>query len=152
MASTRFSFDECRIKKQLQESSGPGKYMLNVHGQGKTLDFFDDPYIRMQQWGGNLRTNFFDLERELQKPSSNFKDCIDQKEHQVISIAKDNNENTNEITYHSRYTHPFCAFREKECNNFNYLFMNPQENVCYPFENNVSTRILEKDNYLFNRC
>lgn len=150
MASTRFSFDECRINKQLQESSGPGKYMLNVPGPGKTLDFFDDPYIRMQQWGGNLRTNFFDLERELQKPCGNFRDCINQQEHQVVSMAKESNENTNEITYHSRYTHPVCAFREKECNNFNYLFMNPQENVCYPFENNISSRIIEKDNYLFN--
>ena len=150
MASTRFSFDECRIKKQLQESSGPGKYMLNVPGPGKTLDFFEDPHIRMQYWGGNLRTNFFDLERELQKPCENFRDCINQQEHQVISMAKESNENTNEITYYSRYTHPVCAFREKECNKFNYLFMDPQENVCYSFENNISSRIIEKDNYLFN--
>ena len=89
----RFSFDECRIKKQLQESSGPGKYMLNVPGPGQKLDFFDDPHIRMQQWGGNLRTNFFDLERELQKPSGNFRDCIKQQENLVVSIVKECNKN-----------------------------------------------------------
>ena len=73
MASTRFSSDYCRIEKQLQESTGPGRYMLNVPGQGSTLTFFDDPHIRMQSWGGNLRTNFFNLERELQLPSRNFR-------------------------------------------------------------------------------
>jgi len=25
------------------------------------------------------------------------------------------------------------------------LFLNPQENVCYPFENNLNTSLLEKD-------
>ena len=38
--------------------------------------------------------------------------------------------------------------RDLEQNNFDILPLNPQENVCYPFHNNVSTRILEKDNYV----
>ena len=29
------------------------------------------------------------------------------------------------------------------CNNI--LPLNPQENVCFPFQNNLSTRIVEKD-------
>ncbi len=152
MASTRYIYDNCRVEKQLQESTGPGKYMLNVPGQGNTLSFFDDPHIRMQKWGGNLHNNFFNLERELQLPSFNLKDCFNFKEERILSIKKDTNNNNNEITNQSRVTHPIWTFREKECNNFDYLFMNPQENVCYPFENNISTRILEKDNYLFNRC
>nr|UZT29010.1 hypothetical protein [Nucleocytoviricota sp.]UZT29130.1 hypothetical protein [Nucleocytoviricota sp.] len=151
MASTRFHDDECRIKKQLQESTGPGKYMLNVPGQGSTLTFFDDPHIRMQNWGANLRTNFFDLENELRRPSNNFRDCANVNEDRVFSIAKDTNEYNNEITSQSRVTHPIWEFREKGVNNFDYLFMNPQENVCFPFHNNISTRITEKDDFLFNK-
>lgn len=152
MASTRFSFDECRIKKQLQESTGLGKYMLNVPGPGSTLTYFDDPHIRMQNWGGNLRTNFFDLETELRRPSNNFRDCTNINEDKVVSITKDTNEDNNEITSQSRTTHPVWEFREKTVNNFDYLFMNPQENVCFPFQNNISTRIKQKDDFLFNKC
>lgn len=151
MASTRFSNDECRIKKQLQESTEPGKYMLNVPGQGCTLTFFDDPHIRMQSWGGNLRTNFINLEDELKRPSSNFRDCINFREEKVLTISKETNDNNNEITSQSRATHPVSEFREKTVNNFDYLFLNPQENVCFPFQNNISTRIREKDDYLFGK-
>lgn len=150
MTSTRFMYDDARTKKQLQESTGVGKYILNVPGQGSQLTFFNDPYIRMQKWGGNLRTNFYNLERELQMPSSNLKDCINYKEDKTFTIKKDTYENENEITSQSRATHPAWEFRDKEHNNFDYLFMNPQENVCYPFQNNISTRILEKDNYVIN--
>ena len=151
MASTRFYDDECRIEKQLQESTGPGKYMLNVPGQCSTLTYFDDPHIRMQNWGGNLRTNFFNLENELRRPSNNFRDCANVSEDKVVTIAKDTNEYNNEVTSQSRVTHPVWEFREKGVNNFDYLFMNPQENVCFPFHNNISTRITEKDDFLFNK-
>lgn len=152
MASTRFHDDECRVKKQLQESTGPGKYMLNVPGPGSTLTFFDDPHIRMQNWGGNLRTNFFSLENELRRPLNNFRDCPNIKEDRVVTIAKETNDENNEVTSQSRVTHPVWEFREKSINNFDYLFMNPQENVCFPFQNNISTRIREKDDFLFNKC
>ena len=29
-------------------------YMLNKPGNGITPSYFDDPFIRLQQWGGNL--------------------------------------------------------------------------------------------------
>jgi hypothetical protein len=31
-----------------------------------------------------------------------------------------------------------------------YLPQDPQENTCFPFENNISTRILEKDYFVRN--
>ena len=34
MAFTRFNYDECRTKKILQQATGPGRYMLNVPGNG----------------------------------------------------------------------------------------------------------------------
>ena len=36
MSFTRFHDDPCRIEKQMQESTGLGKYMLNVPGNGNT--------------------------------------------------------------------------------------------------------------------
>ena len=54
MAFTRFNYDECRTKKKLQESTGPGRYALNMPGNGTSPCFFNDPQIRMQKWGANL--------------------------------------------------------------------------------------------------
>jgi hypothetical protein len=35
-------------------------------------------------------------------------------------------------------------------NNFKYLHLNPQENICIPFHNNISSRIVQKDYYQQN--
>ena len=146
MASTRFSNDECRITKKLQESTGLGKYMLNV--PGPNTRYLDDPHIRMQKYGGNLHNNFFMIERELQKPSDNLKDCLNFKKSNVVSSKKFSTTIDDEITSQSRATHPVWNYRNIEYNNSNYLFENPQDNAIIPFEVNSSSRILDKDNFL----
>ena len=55
MAFTRFNYDDARTKKKLQEATDSGRYVLNVPGNGAEPTFFDDPYIRVQKWGANLR-------------------------------------------------------------------------------------------------
>ena len=57
MASTRFHDDRCRVEKALQESTDPGRYMLNVPGNGSKPCFMEDPHIRLQGWDANLMTN-----------------------------------------------------------------------------------------------
>ena len=51
MAFTRFHDDEARVEKQLQESTGPGRYMLNVPGNGTHPCFMEDPFVRLDKWG-----------------------------------------------------------------------------------------------------
>ena len=46
--------------RKLQESTGPGRYLLNTpdvipKGLDHCLLYCDDPHIRLQGWGGNLR-------------------------------------------------------------------------------------------------
>ena len=55
MSFTRFDYDNCRTMKQLQELTGPGRYMLNTPGPGCNVCFYNDPQMRMQKWGANLR-------------------------------------------------------------------------------------------------
>jgi hypothetical protein len=43
-----------------------------------------------------------------------------------------------------RATNPAWTARDLEQSHFSYLPMNPQEHVCRPFQNNLSTRILQK--------
>ena len=65
MSFTRFHDDPCRIAKQLQESTGPGRYMVDVPGNGAKPCFMEDPFVRLQKWGANLQTNTINLESEL---------------------------------------------------------------------------------------
>ena len=61
MAFTRFHDDPDRIRKELQQSTDPGRWIMNVPGNGESPCFVDDPYIRIQKWGANLRTNTINL-------------------------------------------------------------------------------------------
>ena len=65
MAFTRFHDDSARIKKQVEESSFVGRYMLNTPGPGDNLPFFEDPQLRLQKWGANLKTNTVNMESDL---------------------------------------------------------------------------------------
>ena len=65
MAFTRFRDDPARISKQLQQSTDPGRWILNVPGNGDTPSYMADPQVRIQTWGANLMTNSVLLEGEL---------------------------------------------------------------------------------------
>ena len=53
-----------------------------------------------------------------------------------------------EITEQPRTTHPAWTARDLEQTDWWILPLNPQENVCLPFQNNLDTRKLEKDHYM----
>ena len=156
MAFTRFNYDDCRTKKKLQESTGPGRYSLNMPGNGPTPCFFNDPQIRMQKWGANLDTvingapidinsDLTGRTRKLTKYCTNKKfpnagvPTIQKKEYPVCGSA---------LTDESRATHPAWMYRALPQNREYPLFLNPQENVCMQFHNNLNTRLLERDNFI----
>lgn len=149
MAFTRFKYDECRTIKSLQQATDPGRWILNVPGNGARPEFMADPHFRAQKWGGNLMTNTVDLESELRgvQRETN-RDCLGKHEYTQYSVP------TQTVSYpissqltteQSRATHPVWWYREAEHPNVDFPFHNPQDNTCMPFLNNVSTRILEKD-------
>lgn len=147
MSFTRFHDDPCRIKKQLQETTDIGRYMLDVPGNGIKPCFMEDPFIRLQKWGANLRTNTINLESTLLGINNNVpRDCL---------TTQNSFPSSNSIQYPScmpmtdqtRSTNPAWNAIDLEQNNFQYLPLNPQENICIPFQCNVNTRLVEKDNY-----
>jgi hypothetical protein len=151
MSFTRFHDDPCRIKKQMQESTGLGKYMLNVPGNGDKPCFMEGPFIRLQQWGANLRTNTINLESDLiGLTRSNTKDCIDKNQYNKHNVSSSSVSYPTclPVTDQSRATHPAWTARDLEQVNWYILPLNPQENTCMPFHNNLSTRIIERDNFV----
>jgi len=156
MSFTRFNYDPCRTRKLLQESTGPGRYMLNKPGNGCKPCFFQDPQIRQQGWGANLRqvpggapididSDLLGLTRRLTK------DCA-AAEFPFSGVVRSVKVNyptcTAPTTRQSRVTNPPWMYRDLEQTRWYPLFLNPQENVCKPFHNNISTRLLERDYYV----
>ena len=150
MSFTRFYDDPCRIKKQLQESTEQGDYVLNVPGNGTKPCFMQDPFIRMQKWGANLQTNSIHLESELMGITRPYaRDC-------ASNNYKNNQVTSKKITYPTcipfttqpRALNPPWTTRDLEQSRWQPLHFNPQENIFIPFNNNLNTRILEKDYYV----
>lgn len=153
MSSTRFNNDPCRIRKQMQEMTGQGKYMLNVPGNGDKPCFMEDPYIRLQQWGANLRTNTINLESDLMGLTRpNTKDCIEKNSYKIHSVKSSavSYPSCLPVTDQSRATHPAWTARDLEQVDWYILPLNPQENTCIPFHNNLNTRLVERDNFVPN--
>jgi len=152
MAETRFNSDPCRISKKMQQMTDPGRYMLNMPGNGETPAYIADPQIIIQKWGANLRTNSVNLESELlgvNRPLS--KDCLGKDEYQRFDFKSKPIQfpTCNKLTTEqSRTIMPAWTARDLEQVDWYYPPLNPQENTCRPFENNLNTRLLERDNFI----
>ena len=149
MSFTRFYDDPIRISKQLQESTGTGRYMLNTPGPGINLPFFEDTHLRLQGWGANLQTNTVNLESELiglGRPLS----C-----HTVDQVYTNYNVQSSRPQYsmanpsveETRASHPAWMYRDLEQPRWEEPWVNPQANLEKRFHDNIQTRILEKDYY-----
>jgi hypothetical protein len=151
MASTRFFYDDCRTKKQLQQATDPGRWVLNVPGNGANPCYIEDPQIIIQKWGANLRTNTINLESELMgvnKPLS--RDCLGKDNYTSYNVPNQAIEYpvcNNTFTEESRATNPAWWYRDLEQVDWGYPPINPQINTCLPFQNNLSTRILVRDDF-----
>jgi hypothetical protein len=156
MAFTRFHDDPARIQKQMEISSFSGRYFLNTPGQGTDLPFLEDPQIRLQQWGANLQYNPVSIESELRglyRPLN--RDLVkenDYKTHRferngILPAMNMHYRTEQPFVEESRATNPAWMYRDVDIQRWEMPFINPQEAIEQPFNWNVQTRILEKDNF-----
>tara|TARA_Y100001980_G_C14549082_1_gene330729 strand:+ start:1908 stop:2381 length:474 start_codon:yes stop_codon:yes gene_type:complete len=155
MSFTRFNYDEARTFKKVQESTGPGRYLLNtpdVVPKGANFPLYcDDPHIRLQGWGANLRKNTqtgttIDIDSYL-LGYNNF-NTLDLKPNRSIETNEIKSKNTAQFTDESRATNPPREYRVVEVDRFNYLHEDPQRHYNVPFANNIDSRELAKKEYL----
>ena len=147
---TRFHDDPARVAKQLQQQTDQGRWAIDVPGNGDKPCFQLDPQIIPQKWGGNLWTKSIDIQSSLlgiDRPLT--RDCLSSKYEQKVKGASP-------IVYpvcdsltteQSRTIMPAWTARDLPQNHAYILPENPQANTEMHFRNNVSTRVLEKDNF-----
>ena len=149
MAFTRFHDDPARIAKQLQQQTDQGRWAIDVPGNGDKPCFMLDPQIIPQKWGGNLWTKSIDIQSSLlgiDRPLN--RDCLKPNEKYVKGSEPIVYPVCDSLTTEqSRTIMPAWTARDLPQNHAYILPENPQANTEMHFRNNVSTRVLEKDNF-----
>ena len=146
---TRFHDDPVRIQKSIDESTFTGRYALNTPGPGLNLPFIEDPQVRMQLWGSNLLNNDVSIESDLRGLTRRLnRDNIELNRHSVYDVVNPTYTSVEPFVQESRATHPAWLYRIQENSRWEEPFLNPQANLEIPFQQNVQTRILAKDNYI----
>ena len=144
MAFTRFHDDAARIEKQLQESTGSCRYILNTPGTGTTPHFMDDPFIRMDKWGANLRTNFVDVQSDLRGLTRSLRRDTQAYETHVAPSESKRYPTKQPGTDQSRATHPAWMTKGLETVRWDLPREDPLAHIEIPFETNASTRVEQK--------
>ena len=151
MSFTRFNYDDARTVKRLQESTDPGRWMLNVPGQGCAPCYFEDPHIRLQKWGANLRgvssDHPVDIASYLDGRTRRNNQTCSQRQKSIRTTKKSFSTCTS-FTDESRVTHPTFLYRGMENTRWEYPLFDPQMNVEKDFQNNLSSRLMERDNFI----
>ena len=152
MSFTRFNYDKQRTAKLLQESTGPGRWTLNVPGNGESPYYFEDPHIRLQQWGGNLMNGSsghpVDISSFLQGRNDKQTKYGIEKQLKTMKVKTMKYPTMQAYTDETRASHPALLYRDAFQDNFDYPIVNPQANTDIPFESNTSSRIMEKNNFV----
>uniref|UniRef100_A0A6C0B777 Uncharacterized protein n=1 Tax=viral metagenome TaxID=1070528 RepID=A0A6C0B777_9ZZZZ len=151
MAFTRFHDDPNRIHKQLQQSTYAGMYQLNSPGTGLDLPFSQETQLRLQGWGANFDNKMISQENDLRGMTRKLnKDYIDVNNYTKYEKLPSKPTYKIQAPYveESRASLPAWTFREVEQKRWEEPFLNPQAGLERPFQYDIQTRILEKDNYV----
>lgn len=156
MSFTRFNYDEARTIQRLKQSTGSGRYHLNVPGPGNNSCYMEDPQIRIGGFAANnmnvVGGHPIDIDSDLSGRGRIYKKHCSENKYPLkknITTTKISFNNCKSLgTDQTRTTHPARNFRALEQSLIQPLYLNPQENVCFNFQNNLNTRLLERDSYV----
>ena len=159
---TRFYDDPCRIIKQNQITTEPGRYMLDAPGNGDKPFYMEDPQIIPQKWAGNLWTHSVDIQSSfygLDRPMN--RDCLKASESDQLRpgqlpkseiIARPIEYPTSRAltTEQSRAVDPAWTARDMNQSYRTPLMENYQADarIFRQFEHNTNTRLDEKDGFV----
>ena len=153
MAFTRFRDDPIRIQKQLQQQTYIGRYLLNTPGLGIDMPFHEEPQLRLQGWGANFRNDMTGIENDLlglTRPlNRDLVDVNDYKNYAQTSFEK-TYDSLNPYVQESRASHPAWMYKDLEQKRWEAPLLNPLNHIEKKFNDNIQTRILEKDYYKTN--
>ncbi len=158
MSNNRLYYDTCEVKTQLKESLRPGEYQVDP----PTIErcYPSDPSIRLQKTGNSVSNthHLVDVHSELwgitrhnsRCPTEKYTPCDSSKvvygKECVTEGLKHENDCDNWVE-NTRLSNPSCNLRCTGWNRWEWLPTNPQERVFRPYEWNIDSRTVFKDNH-----
>jgi hypothetical protein len=175
MSFNRLPYDTCAYKQVLAETVGPGVYQLSTPPNTCDPCHTTDPYIRLQSSGASISRNtpLVDIDSELLGITRNLTECPERKYLPDINadglcganiggsvgcqksakLCVDHTKNPIrynncfESTEDTRLSNPPCTLRGTGWNRWEWLCQNPQDKVEIPYDFEISSRTLAKDNH-----
>jgi hypothetical protein len=175
MSYNRNPYDLCTYKYELAQSVGPGVYQLIRPDNQCTPCISQNPWVIAQSSGVSIskNTSLIDIDSELLGITRNLSDCPDRKFlpndfgsfhcgaqtgkvgqqcRPTDKLCIDNSELLNAkpcgpLTEDTRLSNPPATLRGTGWNRWEFLCMNPQDRVVEPFDFQINTKIVSKDNH-----
>lgn len=158
MSFNRLDYDTCTYKQILKESIGPGEYQLATPHTSCEPCMSKDARMRVQQNGVNINGHpkLIDINSEILNINRDLSNCSRQKYNPKFN--KDNNiERNNELLKYvecanlvsedTKLSNPPTTLRGTGWNRWEWLPMNPQENIIEPFALRINTSNMARDNH-----
>lgn len=152
MSFTRANYDPCAYKYDLSQSLGVGRYQLDTPPVGGRC-FFPDPAIRTQYSGAAAcaPSELVSVDSDLMGITRRYSKCpTDQfPKNEFACDAKMLRDCDLEGAWQesTRISNPPCTLRCTGWNRWDWLPCDPQAKAIEPFERNVNTAIVFKDNH-----
>jgi hypothetical protein len=150
MSFNRLNFDSCAYKHRLNESIGPGEYMLDTNNFCEPC-FVSAPGVVTQGYGAAIcPQHLIDVDSELLGITRKASDCPGK--HYLPSdtpycgsiLPKECNSLEPEPT---KLSNPPCTLHCRGWNRWEWLCQNPQDRILIPFDTNINNRLIVKDNH-----
>jgi len=161
MSFNRLEYDTCAYEQELNQSTGAGRYVLNVPSVSNCEPCYasDPRYGQVQQGSSTVGKSIYknvDVESDLLGQTRLASKCQTQNfmpscETPELSHYKD----CPLVSEETRTTNPPCNLRGTGWNRWEWLCLNPQDKVSFdnypngltPFDSYVCNRLLAKDNH-----
>ncbi len=149
----RRKYDGCKTTDDLRVTTGPGRYQLDEPNKYCDACFVTEPTMRQQKWGASLNSKFtktdvesdlFNINRPTTKTSCNLYNPM---KNDVNAAAPESVKECSFPQTFTRLVDPPCTLRSTGWNRWEWLCDNPQETVMVPFDNLITTRLQQKDQF-----
>lgn len=153
MSFTHLNYDACTYRTNLTQSIGPGDYAIATPATQCSTCLSGDPWL---QGSGGVSScvdkSLIDIDSELHNLTRPATNCPSGMYRPTITpfcgSRKDFNACLDTVaTEDTRLTNPPCTLRGTGWNRWEWLCRNPQEDIEIPFDWNISSKLVAKDNH-----
>lgn len=152
MSFNRLNYDPCTYMHNLRQSVGAADYHLGTPMPHCQPCFSTDPALRLGTGGVSTCGDkpLVDVDSELQGITRQATNCPTQKfipKGDFCALRDLRDCRSTMPAEDTRISNPTCTLRGTGWNRWEWLCQNPQDKVLLPFDTNVNTNIVVKDNH-----